>query len=128
MKLKIVAITLLLLYVSGTAGLAISFHFCGKKISNIQVNSSAKKACCGKAKEDMKCCKDKHIQIKVSDEHASVSQVKVPQTNFLYLLPQATAAINVQPAFAALAEAERYRGPPGGSSQSLIIKNRVFRI
>jgi hypothetical protein len=128
MKLKVLATTLLLLYVSGTAGLAISLHFCGKKISNIQVNSSAKKSCCGKVKEDMKCCKDKHIQIKVSDEHASVAQLKVPQTNFLYLLPQSINYIQVRAVPVALLAAEPYRGPPGTETQSLIIKNQVFRI
>ncbi|SKB74931.1 HYC_CC_PP family protein [Daejeonella lutea] len=128
---RIAVLSLLLLYLCTTVGFAMSLHFCGTKISNIRINQSAKKPCCSnenEAKPD-KCCKDKHLKIKVSDQQQTIQSAKVPAASNvdLFLLP-------AEDTFPLDRTASRhfsrsvFRGPPPTSGISLNLRYCNFRI
>jgi hypothetical protein len=130
MKKRIAVLSFLLLYLSTTAGFAMNLHFCGNSLSGIQLNSPVKKTCCkkeAKSKPD-KCCKDKHILIKVSDQQYAAADFKIPSATDLdlFLLPHLSLNFNI--IYDVLSFAPQYRGPPDLAAVSLTIKNCVFRI
>ena len=127
---RIATVSLLLVYLGTTVGLAMSVHFCGTKISNIQLAYESKKACCAnetESKADV-CCKEKQIHIKVSDQQQIIQSAKIPvafnfdllinpfwiSNSFLYI----TTSISVL----------NYRGAPEISEPPSTIQNCTFRI
>lgn len=127
---RIAIFSLLLVYLSTTAGFALSLHFCGTKISNIRINQSAKKPCCKKEAEEKpdKCCKDKHVRIKVSDLQQTAQSAKIPAIcNLdLYINPN-NISVFTTGLFVSIS-AVSYRGPPVRSSIPLTLQNCIFRI
>lgn len=77
---RIAILSILLMYLGTTVGFAMSLHFCGTEFTTIGINSDEKKSCCAdeaKSKSD-KCCKDKQIEVKVSDQQQAMNINKVP--------------------------------------------------
>jgi len=73
------AFLLILLYAATVYGIALDFHYCGKLLTSVTVNSPSKS--CGMfAESKMKCCKDKQIKIKVKDAHQAVFTSFVAKT------------------------------------------------
>jgi hypothetical protein len=73
------ALLLILLYAVTVYGIALDFHYCGKLLTSVTVNSPSKS--CGMfAESKMKCCKDKQIKIKVKDAHQAVFTSFVAKT------------------------------------------------
>jgi len=59
---------LALLYTVTALGFALNLHYCGRLLTSVTLNSSAKS--CGMfAVGKMKCCKDKKFEVKVKDVH-----------------------------------------------------------
>ena len=89
-----VAMVLLMLYVITVSGFALNLHYCFNQISSVKVDAPANP--CAKVLENskMKCCKDKHIEIKVKDAHQNNSPLHwskffpvaaLPVSAFVYL-------------------------------------------
>jgi hypothetical protein len=84
------AMLLAVLYTVTVLGFALNLHFCGNKVSSIKVNAQAKgcrqvvKAC------NMKCCKDKHVDVKVKDAHQAESTSFLSKV-FAFELPKCPA-------------------------------------
>jgi hypothetical protein len=126
---KIIISCIAVFYLSLSSGLAMNLHFCGNKLEKVQLNSRSIKSCCTqKEGETDNCCKNQAIVIKVSDQHESVSLVKVPG------LPQSEA---IKPAIWARCSNQQSINPEAGI-YSLIkpppgaipihLQLRVFRI
>ena len=68
-----VAIVLTILYVCTVFGFVLNFHYCFDRLSSVKVDAPA--IACTKILQTskMKCCKDRHIEVKVKDAHQSSS-------------------------------------------------------
>ena len=121
---RISVLTVLLLYLVTASGFALNMHYCGRILTSVTVNQPAKK--CTPAV--MKCCKVKHVEVKIKDVHQGQS---LSFSAKLFSLALPTAAFyfpfftNQFKSSSTLA----LRAPPGPSGGSAIyISNRVFRI
>lgn len=128
---RISILTLLLMYLSTTVGFAVSIHFCGAKISNVRVNQTGKKPCCKSEDESKpdKCCKDKHVEVKVSDQQQNSASAKIPAVSSLdlFIIPFNQFVFSTTASSSAFQP--DYRGPPEvGNTIPLTIKYCVFRI
>jgi hypothetical protein len=68
------ALLLTVLYFVTTMGFAVNLHFCGDYLASVKVDAPVKNCmprCAGK----MKCCKNKHVEVKVTDSHQVTSQL-----------------------------------------------------
>lgn len=127
---RIVVLSLLLVYFGTTVGFAMSLHFCGSKISNVRINQSSSKPCCTKETEATpdKCCKDKHIQIKVSDEHHTIQSAKIPAASNVDLFINLRETYDTNHTTFISISRLTERGPPERSGIPLTIKHCTFRI
>ena len=127
---RVVVLSLLLVYLSTTVGFALSLHFCGTKISDIRINQSTKKPCCSKETDTKpdKCCDDKHIKIKVSDQQQTIQSTKIPVVCDLELLIVGQDQRSAIFTLGTSASQMSYCGPPLASKIPLTIQNCIFRI
>ncbi|WP_158825630.1 HYC_CC_PP family protein [Mucilaginibacter lacusdianchii] len=127
------AILLTLLYTLTVMGFAMDMHYCGKKLASVKINAEAKHCKTEKATTacgmKMKCCKDKHMQVKVKDAHQSVSAF-VPAKLLALHLP-VTFLPYFEPVLqTALVKRADVRGPPDVALAKVpvFLKNCSFRI
>jgi hypothetical protein len=124
---KSAAILLLLLYVSTVSGFTLNLHYCFNRLSSVQIDPPAKSCAKNLAASKMKCCQDKHIEVKVKDAHQSSSGSILTKIfnedlplilfgNIFFSLP-----VN-------LTAAVVYRGPPPVPDIALFLKHRTFRV
>ena len=66
------ALLLSMLYMVTIFGFALDLHYCGSFLVSVKINSPAK-SCTGISSGKMKCCKNKQIEVKVTDAHRGVS-------------------------------------------------------
>jgi hypothetical protein len=123
-----VAILLVMLYVSTVSGFALNLHYCFNRLSSVRIDAPSKACTKSVAACKMKCCKDKHIDIKVKDAHQTGAKSPI------------TRIFNGDLAFILLGDISfkipgnsiaivSYRGPPDGLHKSpLFLKNCTFRI
>jgi hypothetical protein len=64
---------LALLYMVTVIGFALNFHYCFGYLSSVKINEPVKSRNFT-ATAKMKCCKDKHFEIKVKDAHQAEAQ------------------------------------------------------
>jgi len=60
--------TLCLLYFITTTGFAVDLHFCFNRICSVSINAPAR-SCQKFSAKKMKCCGNKHLEVKVTDSH-----------------------------------------------------------
>jgi hypothetical protein len=124
---KSAAILLLLLYVSTVSGFALNLHYCFNRLSSVQIDAPVKTCTKSLAANKMKCCQDKHIEVKVKDAHhgsfgsilSKIFNEDLPLIlfgNVFFNLP-----LNCTAAFV-------YRGPPPIPDIALFLKHHTFRI
>ncbi len=126
---RIAVLSLLLMYLGTTFGFAMSLHFCGTKISDIQITQSSRKPCCAKETESKSddCCNDKQIKIKVSDQQLNISLNRLPKTSNLdlFIIPVRVSTLaELSVTYSGLS----FRGPPDISKLPLTIKHCRFQI
>src|SRR6201991_94323 len=63
------AIILTILYVITAMGFALNLHYCGKTITAVKIDAPAKGCNANMMSGKMKCCSEKHIDIKIKDSH-----------------------------------------------------------
>lgn len=125
---KISALTLVLLYLVTASGFAINLHYCGNKLASVKIDAPAKKCGLEKKINKMKCCRDKHIEVKVKDVH------KVPPTSILSKLfsidlPRLPFEDYIFPSEEETIDTPVQRGPPnGGSKTDRYTQNCSYRI
>ncbi|MGZ3777342.1 MAG: HYC_CC_PP family protein [Mucilaginibacter sp.] len=124
---KSAAILLMLLYVSTVSGFALNLHYCFNRLSSVQIDPPAKTCAKNLAASKMKCCQDKHIEVKVKDAHhgsfGSVLSKIFNEDLPLILLGNTFFSLPVSCTVAVV-----YRGPPPIPDIALFLKHRTFRI
>jgi hypothetical protein len=70
---KSAALILTLLYLVTATGFAFDLHFCSDHVTSLKINAPAKN-CAMLSKCKMKCCNNKHVEIKVKDARQGNSQ------------------------------------------------------
>jgi len=125
---KLGASFLVVLYLITATGFALNLHYCCSQIISVTVNPPVKNYN-GFAACKMKCCQDKHIEIKVKDTHQGQAQSFLAKT-VLISVPKI-----FFPAFDFLhrniAQVKNYgEDPPNvlASRPVIYLKNCVFRI
>jgi hypothetical protein len=123
-----VAVFLVMLYISTVSGFALNLHYCFNRLSSVNIDAPSKACTQGLAVSKMKCCKDKHIEIKVKDAHETGIQSTLSKI-FNQDIPTILFGDIFFDMPARDIAAASYRGPPNVLHESpLFIKNCNFRI
>jgi len=124
---KSAAILLILLYIGTVSGFALNLHYCFNRLSSVKIDAPA--ASCTKtvAAAKMKCCHDKHIEIKVKDSHEG------GKSSILKIFNEELLFVFVDGGFFSFSshhvDAPAYRGPPDALCKAPIyLSNCIFRI
>jgi hypothetical protein len=123
-----VAIILTVLYLGTVSGFALNLHYCFNRLSSVQIDAPAETCVKSLVISKMKCCSDKHVDIKVKDAHQNGSFSFLVKS-FAFDLPKASFAdfsiAILETSTGKLAS----RGPPLRSPNvTLYLKNCTFRI
>jgi hypothetical protein len=116
----------MMLYVITVSGFALNLHYCFNRLASVKIDAPAS---CVKGLETskMKCCKDRHFEVKVKDAHQnSAASFLAKIFSFdLPKLPFAAFSFSVQNNFT---ERLSERGPPPSPDVPVFLKNCIFRI
>ena len=122
-----VAIVLMMLYICTAFGFVLNFHYCFDRLSSVKVDAPA--IACTKVLQTskMKCCKDRHIEVKVKDAHQSGSPLFLGKLFLPGLINSDFAGVSLA---VQNPSAERLldRGPPLSPDIPIFLKNCTFRI
>jgi hypothetical protein len=119
---------LALLYMVTVIGFALNFHYCFGYLSSVKINETVK-SCNFMAIAKMKCCKDKHFEVKVKDAHQAEAQSFLAKV-FAFESPALAFADFTFSTQTVLSAKDFERGPPKPPSNQRIafLKNCIFRI
>jgi hypothetical protein len=123
------AILLTMLYVITVIGFALNFQYCGKIITDVKINAPLQGCIKSPMAAKMKCCTQKHVDIKIKDAHESgVSSILAKV--FAFQLPALSFVHFAFNAYPALFQKSFYEAPPepGRSDVAVFIRNCTFRI
>lgn len=89
---KVSTIFLLILFLIANSGVAVSLHWCGKKLASVEFFPDVEHNCpCGKRAMKPGCCKDKTIHIKVKKDLAKTNlftlKISIPKLLSGFLSP-----------------------------------------
>jgi hypothetical protein len=121
------AFVLTLLYLVTVMGFALNLHFCGNYLASVKIDAPVKS--CSMLSGKMKCCTNKHFEVKVKDAHQGQSLSFLSKT-FVFEL----AKLPFNDSFLSVSHGSLVklfdRGPPDISSGSIgiFLKNCTFRI
>ena len=73
------AFILTLLYLITVTGFALNLHYCFSYVYSVNINTPAK-SCSKLLAGKMKCCHDKHFEVKVKDAHQAQSTFGLAKT------------------------------------------------
>jgi hypothetical protein len=124
------AIVLTVLYIITAMGFALNLHYCGKTITAIKIDAPAKGCKANMMSGKMKCCSEKHIDIKIKDSHVgefpsflgklfSFHIARLPFANIVFNIPVTSTQATIG------------RAPPDqplADNTPTFIKNCTFRI
>ena len=120
-----------MLYTLTVLGFALNLHFCGSTIASVKISSAQAQVKTNAAKcgMKMKCCKDKHVDVKVKDLH-QVKEAPAKSEFFAFQLPKLPFEDFMFSAQKALLEKFFDRGPPQQPLEkvSTFLKNCNFRL
>ena len=66
---RAIAISLMIIYLTFSAGVVISYHFCGGKLDEIALYKGPK-SCCPGANSEKSCCQNSTAVFKITDTHS----------------------------------------------------------
>ncbi|MFM6977034.1 MAG: HYC_CC_PP family protein [Sphingobacteriaceae bacterium] len=116
------------LYLGTASGMALNLHYCGERLANIQINAAETKSCCPpKAGVEDKCCKNRSIKIKKSNQHEAISSVKVPAVQSVKLFNISVSLFRRTPTNLNNPTSYPLINPPP-QAVPISLKNCVFRI
>jgi hypothetical protein len=73
------ALILTLLYLVTVTGFALNLHYCLSQVYSVNINTPAK-SCSKVDAGSMKCCHNKHFEVKVKDAHQAPSTFALSKT------------------------------------------------
>jgi hypothetical protein len=123
------ALLLTMLYIITVVGFALNLQYCGKVITDVKINAPLHGCIKSPMAAKMKCCTQKHFDIKIKDVHES-GAVSILAKVFAFQLPVALFTHFSFIAHPALFQKSFYEAPPepGQSSVAVFVKNCTFRI
>jgi hypothetical protein len=121
------AVVLMVLYVITVSGFALNLHYCFDRISSFQIDAPARSCVKELETKKMKCCKDKHIEVKVKDAHQTGS-IAFAGKIFVADLPKLKIADLFIAGNDLLFSVSSYRGPPPPPDINIYLKNCNFRV
>ncbi|WP_443937269.1 HYC_CC_PP family protein [Pedobacter sp. MW01-1-1] len=133
MKLKQkIAFSLAIFYMVSVIGFALSLHFCGGKLENVQLFSHAVscKLCKDIPAEKIKddgCCKNTSVTVKVKDSHQTQIQSKLPKLFSIELFFRPVFFNIVQKLRSAFLTQFSNKAPPLSARLALHLFNCIFR-
>ena len=118
-----------LLYLLPAIGFSINIHWCGNKIKAVNIATLNSSTCsCGK-KMPMKCCKNIHQVIKLTDSQKATSQLIVSNKNLVKLFFGSSFQIQQIPnSQVNVFDFTNYHAPPFKSKLPVYLNCCVFRI
>lgn len=128
--LKRASILLLcLVYTVSVYGIAFSVNYCGTEVESVKIGAQTARCHICHARVKMKCCKTKHIVVKVKDAHLANDNVWLAKVfTFAAIVPNYISFVPVwQQAYAERITYHGQNAPPPDKDLTLI-KNRSFRI
>jgi hypothetical protein len=117
-------------YLITAFGFALNLHYCGSVLAAVEVNSPVK-SCNPLAAMKMKCCKDKHVDVKIKDAHQGEPQSiisklfgfdlpRIPFGEFIFSAQKAV--------LEKLSDPDPPAPPPPSGKTAIFIKNSTLRI
>ena len=126
---KPLALSLALLYTATVLGFALNFHYCFNQVSNIAINQPVKMCTSQKLVKAPSCCKDKHVDIKIKDNHqVSASQFVVKNIAFQLSYSNYTGCFIIKANGLSVASYERGPPPDLSNQPAIFLFNNNFRI
>jgi hypothetical protein len=87
---KVSTLLLLFLFLLANSGMAVNIHWCGGKLSSVELNIDKKSKCeCGKKTMKPNCCEDSSFHLKASNEYSKATyecNLKQPIVKVAFLL------------------------------------------
>ncbi|MGN6640379.1 MAG: HYC_CC_PP family protein [Mucilaginibacter sp.] len=120
-------IMLMILYLGTVSGFVLNLHYCFNQLSSVKIDAPVKDCTNGRETGKMKCCKDKHFEVKVKDAHQTGSFSFGGKT-FAVDLPKIFSENPVPSVQEVLIDKASYRGPPVAHAIPIFLQNRNFRI
>jgi hypothetical protein len=122
------ALLLSLLYLVTVMGFALNLHFCGSYLASVKIDAPVK-SCGMLSARQMKCCSNKHFEVKVKDAHQSQWQSFHAKT-FVFKMPALYLSDFLLDPDKFVTEKQLERGPPDPPFRKIntFLKNQVFRI
>ena len=125
-----IAMGLCAFYLITVIGLAVNMHFCGGKLSSVNLIESPKCPSCktdGKMAKTHDCCKDKSVEVKIKDNHHAALKLSLPEDFGIQLVLQHEFAHFINPVISKLFLTAVNKAPPLSAVLSLHVFHCVFR-
>lgn len=111
-----------------TFGVGLQFHYCGKKISSVQIVFTDEHSCsCGKGEMNPDCCKNEIKYFKVKSVHSKSSTSSFPNYQFSLLLPKIFDVKSII-SFSEYVHFSLDKPPPNLNRDPIYKRNRTFLI
>src|SRR5688572_1223082 len=126
---KAIALLLSVFLLTAQSGMAVTVHWCGKRIASVHFFTADKHVCaCGKKKMKSNCCKDKTVVIKTQDIQTKAFKIviKVDSPKFNISGPAFT-EVEFSPT-RCLRVDDFYHPPPYKPSVPIFLQDRVLII
>lgn len=83
---RLFAISLMLVYLTFSAGVVVAYHFCGGELAEISVLKGPK-SCCPDADSQKSCCKNSTLTLKITNDYSSdITFPEVPYAKLIAVL------------------------------------------
>lgn len=83
---RLFAISLMLIYLTFSAGVVVAYHFCGGKLAEISVFKGTK-SCCPDADSQNSCCQNSTLTLKITNDYSSdITFPEVPSAKLIAVL------------------------------------------
>jgi len=123
------AVLLTMLYIITVVGFVLNFQYCGKVITDVKINAPLQGCIKSPMAAKMKCCTQKHVDIKIKDAH-QIEASSILAKVFAFQLPVISFGHFAFIAHPTLFQKSFYEAPPEHvrSDVAVFVKNCSFRI
>lgn len=125
-----IALSLCTFYLVSVIGIALSLHFCGGNLADVQFSAREHcKGCKAAEKQDTgkDCCKNTAVDARIKDSHESGSKVSVPKNYGFTLFLAPFLSEMIRTVLPGLFSRKAEEAPPLSSRVSLYVYHCVFR-
>lgn len=125
---RLFAISLMLIYLTFSAGVAVAYHFCGGKLAEISVFKGTK-SCCPDADSQKSCCQNSTLTLKIRNDYSSdITFPDVPSAKFIAVLQNVFSFIEISVSNQITKQMFDTHGINRDSNLPIYLTNRVFII